>query len=62
MKWLMVAALAALIGLGILYQEEIEARFSDGSPKVTIPGVQGMGKLKGAISKSMRSVGNTLGQ
>lgn len=61
MKWLMLAALAAVIGLGVMYQDEIEASLSDGSPKVTIPGVQGMSKLKGVISKSMRSVGDTLG-
>ena len=62
MKWLILAALVAIIGLGVMYQEEIEASLSDGSPKVTIPVVQGMGNLQGAISKSMKGVGDMLGQ
>jgi len=62
MKWLLLVAIVTAIALGGLYHEEIERSLAGGSPKVRIPVVQSMGSLKGAISKSMNSVGDMLGR
>ena len=62
MKWLVMLAVVAAVGLGVVYQEEIERSLSDGSPKMTVPVIEDAGRLKGAISKSMRGAGDLFGR